>query len=43
MEKINLNLCPVCGKPLQFWYQLGGKKILGCSDIICNYKGEEIE
>ncbi len=37
-----MNQCPICEKPLKIWYQLGGKKILGCSDIKCNYKGEEI-
>lgn len=34
--------CPVCNKDLMIWHALGGKKILGCSDILCNYKGAEI-
>jgi len=34
--------CPICGKKLTIWYQLGGKRVLGCSDIKCDYKGEEI-
>ena len=34
--------CPKCGKGLSIWYSLGGKKILGCGDIKCDYKGMEI-
>lgn len=37
-----MDKCPVCGAELQIWYSLGGKKILGCSRIICEYKGKEI-
>jgi len=31
--------CPICGKELVKWYSsAGGKEIIGCSDIKCNYK-----
>lgn len=30
--------CPICGKSLKTWYAMGGRKIIGCSDIICNYQ-----
>lgn len=33
-----MSICPVCGKPLKVWYQLGGTTILSCSDILCRYK-----
>jgi len=33
--------CPVCNGELSIWYALGGKKILGCSSILCSYKGVE--
>jgi ssDNA-binding Zn-finger/Zn-ribbon topoisomerase 1 len=33
--------CPTCGKELKIWYSgAGGKKFLGCSDILCNYRKE---
>jgi ssDNA-binding Zn-finger/Zn-ribbon topoisomerase 1 len=39
MEKV----CPICKKELKIWYSgCGGKNILGCSDIKCNYLGVEI-
>ena len=33
--------CPICDKELKVWYQ-GDKKVLGCSDIKCDYLGVEI-
>ena len=40
MEKV----CPICKKELIKWYSAcGGTKRLGCSDIKCNYLGEEIK
>lgn len=36
------NKCPECNRELKIWYALGGKKILGCSSISCNYEGVEI-
>lgn len=43
MNEDKLNSCPVCGLPLKVWYSLGGIVRMGCSDIKCSYKGEEVK
>lgn len=35
--------CPRCKKLLKVWYALGFGKVIGCSDIKCDYKPEELE
>jgi len=41
MQEIDYGICPICGKPLQKWYNnYGGERYIGCSDIKCNYKRE---
>lgn len=35
--------CPICNRELKIWYSLGGREILGCSSISCNYRGVDVE
>ena len=41
-QVIEMGKCKKCGKELKKWYSAtGGKEIMGCSDIKCNYKEEQ--
>jgi len=35
--------CPICGKILKVWHALGGRTVVGCSDIKCNHKPKDLE